>query len=143
MFGGKGKNQERGEINMHTKEKQEKFIELRARGYSFDRIVKEIEVSKPTLIKWQSEFEKEIKNFEYFIYQGLIEKYKLDKELRYKNYSEALEKINRELSGRDFTTMSIRDLILLKNDIEKDFNKEIQGIKYHTGEMVDHEPLCV
>jgi hypothetical protein len=31
--------------------------------------------------------------------------------------------------------MSIRDLILLKNDIEKDFNKEIQGIKYHTGKM--------
>ncbi|MGA3015003.1 MAG: hypothetical protein ABSD71_13325, partial [Bacteroidales bacterium] len=62
---------------MLSKDKQEKFIELRAKGYSFDRIVKEIEVSKPTLIKWQTEFQNEIKNFEYAIYQGLIEKYKL------------------------------------------------------------------
>lgn len=122
---------------MHTKEKQEKFIELRAKGYSFDRIVKEIEVSKPTLIKWQSEFENEIKNFEYAIFQGLIESYKIGREKRVKGLTEVLEKINNELSGRDLTTFSMRDLILLKAEIEKDFNKETQDIKYHTGEMKD------
>jgi len=120
---------------MLSKDKKEKFIELRAKGYSFDRIVKEIEVSKPTLIKWQTEFQNEIKNFEYAIYQGLIEKYKLGKEKRFQGFTDVLEKINDELSGRDLSTFSIRDLILLKAEIEKDFNNVIQGIKYHTGKF--------
>src|SRR5208283_3916339 len=124
---------------MLPKEKQEKFIELRARGYSFDRIVKEIEVSKPTLIKWQSEFEKEIKNFEYAVFQGLIESYKIGREKRVKGLTDVMENINKELSGRDLSKFSLRDLILLKAETEKDLNKETQDIKYHTGEMVNHD----
>ena len=41
---------------------KEKFIELRARGLSFNKIAEEIEVSKPTLLKWSSEFSEEIAN---------------------------------------------------------------------------------
>ncbi len=122
---------------MISKDKQEKFIELRAKGYSFDSIVKEIEVSKPTLIKWQTELKREIKNFEYAIYQGLIESYKKGREKRVQGFTELLEKINKELVSRELTTFTIKDLLLLKTELQQDFNKEIQNIKYHTGEMKD------
>ena len=39
---------------------KEKFIQLRAKGLSFDKIAKQIKISKPTLLKWSEEFEKEI-----------------------------------------------------------------------------------
>ena len=39
---------------------KEKFIEMRAQGISFAKISKEINVSKPILIEWNREFEKEI-----------------------------------------------------------------------------------
>ena len=41
---------------------KEKFVELRAQGLSFKKIADEIQVSKPILIKWNSEFNKEITN---------------------------------------------------------------------------------
>lgn len=46
---------------MSKSETVEKFIELRALGYTFDEIVRELTVSKPTLIKWGKEYENQIK----------------------------------------------------------------------------------
>jgi transposase len=45
---------------MKTNNEKEKFIELRARGLSFSKIAEEIGVSKPILIKWNSELRKEM-----------------------------------------------------------------------------------
>ena len=41
-------------------EKQQKFIELRAEGLSFDEIAKRVNISKPTLIKWSKELKDKI-----------------------------------------------------------------------------------
>jgi len=46
---------------MSKLESVEKFIELRALGHTFDEIVRELTVSKPTLIKWGKEYENQIK----------------------------------------------------------------------------------
>ena len=47
---------------MHTVETKDKFIELRAKSWSFDRIAEELNVSKRTLIRWQEEFGIQIEN---------------------------------------------------------------------------------
>ena len=39
---------------------RKRFIKLRAQGYTFRAIQKEINVSRPTLIKWSRWFEKQI-----------------------------------------------------------------------------------
>lgn len=44
---------------------KEKFIQLRAKGVSFDKISKETSSSKPTLLKWSEEFEGETVNLAY------------------------------------------------------------------------------
>lgn len=46
---------------MSKSETVEKFIELRALGYTFDEIVDELKISKPTLIKWGKKYENQIK----------------------------------------------------------------------------------
>ena len=57
---------------MKTKDEKEKFIELRASGLSFDKIASMLNISKPVLISWSVEFQKEIKNLEYFRYQAIL-----------------------------------------------------------------------
>jgi transposase len=39
---------------------RERFMELRAKGHSFDKISEELKVSKPTLIQWRKDLEKQI-----------------------------------------------------------------------------------
>ena len=39
-----------------TNKDRTNFIELRAQGFSFEKISKELNISKPTLMKWEKHF---------------------------------------------------------------------------------------
>jgi len=65
---------------MKNNEDKENFIALRAQGISFDKISTEIGVSKPTLLKWDQEFAKEIANLRYLEADSLLTQYKLAKQ---------------------------------------------------------------
>ena len=54
---------------------KEKFIEMRAQGISFAKISKESNVSKPILIEWNREFEKEIAHLQFLATEELLEQY--------------------------------------------------------------------
>ena len=47
---------------MNDQETIARFIFLRSQGWSFNRITVELNISKPTLIKWSREFRFEIQN---------------------------------------------------------------------------------
>ena len=47
---------------MHTPETQQKFIELRSREWTYDRIAAELGVAKSTLIEWSRKFRFDINN---------------------------------------------------------------------------------
>ena len=47
---------------MELLQTKERFIELRAKGWSFDKIAKEIGKAKQTLIDWSKELQDEIAN---------------------------------------------------------------------------------
>lgn len=57
-------------------EKQAKFIELRAKGNSYDNIVKQLGVSKNTLLKWSKELATEIEDAVIFEKDALMERHK-------------------------------------------------------------------
>lgn len=59
---------------MNKQETVEKFIELRALGYTFDYIVEEIKVSKPTLIKWGKLYKDRIAEVERKLTEELAER---------------------------------------------------------------------
>ncbi len=92
---------------------KEKFIELRAQGYSFDRIAKELGKAKQTLIDWSKDLQEEIANRRALELEALYEGYYLLKEAKIKKYGAILSKITTELEERDFKNVSTGRLLEL------------------------------
>ena len=93
----------------------ERFIELRAKGLSFDKIAKELKKAKQTLIDWSKAYQEEIANLKALELEALQEQYFLQKEARLKTFGEMLNKIKAELETRDFSevpTARLLDLLL-------------------------------
>lgn len=92
---------------------KDKFIELRAQGYSFDKIAKELGKAKQTLIDWSKELQEEIANRRALELEALYEGYYLLKEAKIKKYGAILSKITTELENRDFKNVSTGRLLEL------------------------------
>lgn len=103
-------------------EVKEKFIELRAKGWTFDKIAKELHKRKATLIDWSKELESEIANRKAIELEVLYEKHYLLKEQRIEKLGNLLNKIINEIENRnlkDIPTGKLFDLLLK-------YNKEIK-----------------
>jgi len=98
---------------MKDQETKERFVELRARGLSFDKISKELKVSKQTLIDWSRGLQEEIGNLKAIELEALQEKYFLTKEKRIELFGERLKAIKEELDKRDLKDVSTDKLIEL------------------------------
>lgn len=98
-----------------TLDEKQRFIELRARGYSFAKISLEIKVSKATLIEWSKEEPvlREIHNQKSLCIDELQEKYAITKRHRVEVFGEVLNKLKEELSSRDLSTLPTDKLINL------------------------------
>jgi len=100
---------------MESTELKEKFICLRAQGFSFDRISKELGKSKQTLVNWSREFDEEITNLKGIELEALNEQYYLSKRRKIEVLGETLNKLKSELDKRDLTdvpTDKLMDLFL-------------------------------
>ena len=98
---------------MELLETKERFIELRAKGWSFDKIAKEIGKAKQTLIDWSKELEEEIANCKALELEALYERYYLLKEAKIQKYGAILSKITNELESRDFNNVPTGRLLEL------------------------------
>jgi hypothetical protein len=97
---------------------KESFIELRAKGFSYDRIARELKTNKQTLIDWSKELQDEIANRKALELETLYESFYLLKEYRLKNFGNLLNKIEKELQARDLSdvpTDKLLDLFLKYN----------------------------
>ena len=103
-------------INLDQKEK---FIELRAKGWSFDRIAKELGRAKQTLIDWSKDLQEEIANRKALELEALYETYYLQRESRLQMFGVMLTKIKKEVESRDLSdvpTDKLLDLFLKYNN---------------------------
>lgn len=82
-------------------EKQAKFIELRAKGNSYDTIVKKLRVSKNTLLKWDKEFKAEISDATEYQKDLLLERYHMTELHLLEMYGEELKTIRENLLDWD------------------------------------------
>jgi hypothetical protein len=118
---------------MKNNQDKENFIQLRAQGLSFDKIAKEISTSKPTLLKWDEEFSKEIANYRYIEADTLLSQYSLVKTHRIESLSLLLQKATDALKDRDFSDTSTKDLISIVFNLQGRLGQELENIEYHTG----------
>lgn len=103
---------------MELTETKQKFIELRAKGLSFDKIAKEMNKSKQTLIDWSRELSGEIANLKAIQLEEMYQSYHLLKENRLQTLGTLLKKIKAEVETREFTdipTDKLLDLLLKYN----------------------------
>lgn len=117
------------------------FIQLRAKGWSYDKIAKELGKAKQTLIDWSKELEHEIANLKATELEALYESYYLLKENRIKTVGGLLNKITEEAMSRDLSdvpTDKLFDLLLKYNDKMKE---EIVDPIYKTSEEITEDRI--
>jgi len=127
-------------------DKQAKFIELRGKGMSFQKIADEIGVSKPTLIKWNGELLEQVKEAQYMELENLVEQYGLFRKKRFEVYCKALNSALKEFQERAETgelkevpTDKLLNLVeQLEKRVEKDTSRELLSVRvkdnFHFGE---------
>ena len=93
---------------------QTKFILLRSDGISFDKIAKELKVSKVTLIQWSKLFEDDIKELQFLQMVEIKKQYSNTVAKRYETLLQQLDKIDNAILEADLLETPLKDLIQLQ-----------------------------
>ena len=108
---------------MHDENTVQRFIELRAQGWSYARLMTELNVTKPTLIVWSRKHQFQLQNLKAIELEALGEKWLASTADRVNRLGEQLLKVEGELSQRnlgDLTTLQLYTLALsLRRQIEQ------------------------
>lgn len=105
-------------------EEKNQFIDLRAKGYSYSKIAKELGISKGTLTQWNEELKADITRLKCLQLEELYTKYLMSKEARIKLLGGSLEKVNEEIERRDFTTLPLDKLLDFQVRLIKELKDE-------------------
>ena len=101
---------------MKNAKDKERFIELRAEGRSYADIAAALNVSKPTLIAWGKELQKEVANARTLRLDALFEKYAVAKSKRVEVFGKRLDAILTELDTRPLSDVKTDALLKLALD---------------------------
>ena len=124
---------------MEPLETKEKFIELRAKGWSFDKIAKELGKAKQTLIDWSKELEDEIANLKALELEALYEKHYLLKENRIETFGVLLRKLKDEVMSRDLSDVPTDKLLELLLKYNSQVKEEIVEPIYKSSQELIEE----
>jgi len=115
-----------------------RFIFMRSQGWSFNRIAVELNVSKPTLIKWSRQHQIEIENLKATEIEGLAEKHFRMRHVRWEALAKQLTKIEEEIDKRDLEEIPASRLHAIAAQLRSEINQEIGGVQF--SELADHIP---
>lgn len=90
---------------------KQKFIEMRAKGVSFNKIARELKVAKSTLIEWSKSYLTEIENLKAIELEALQEQFYLTKAARIELLGQQMKRIIKEVESRDFSDVSTEKLL--------------------------------
>lgn len=124
---------------METTELKERFIELRAKGWSYDKIAKETGKAKQTLIDWSKELQDEIANRKALELEALYESYYLMRENRLQTFGAMLTKIKEEVERRDLSDVPTDKLLELLLKYNSQVKEEIVEPIYKSSQEIKEE----
>lgn len=110
---------------MIIQEVKQEFIEMRASGVTYEEISESLDVSRTTLHKWNKEFRNQIKETKDVLNKTLLEQFELAEKTKLELLTKKLNEIYLTIKNIAPETLNIRDLILIKELIEKDIGKII------------------
>lgn len=122
-----------------TQKTKEQFIELRAEGMSYEKIAKQLKVSKATLIAWARVHETDISNLKAIAQEALQERYKAGQKHRLELWSEQLEMVRKELKTRGLADIPTPKLIELLDTLSEKLKNETEPIRFKSEEYTKNE----
>jgi len=127
-----------------TFEQMQQFIELRAENVSYEKIAKQIKVSKTTLINWAKDCELEIQNRRAVTQDALNDQYKAGQQHRLQMWSEQLEAVREELKKRGLKDVPTVKLIELLDTLTSKLQGEAYDVRFKSKpvkKLLEVEPL--
>jgi hypothetical protein len=107
---------------MNNKEPEliDRFVELRAQGWTFARMEAELGVSKPTLITWSRKHHHRIQNLRALASEALAEQCKVSRQECIANLGEDVQRIRAEIARRNLNDLSTARLFALAALLRKE-----------------------
>jgi transcriptional regulator len=102
-----------------------KFVELRATGYTYEKICSQLKITKPTAIKWGKLFEEEIKEQQKYLISRIFSERIIEEE---QGILVSLEQIRRKRKMNLKSKLSEKIEKRLLKKLDKIFNKKIKAI---------------
>jgi hypothetical protein len=115
---------------MHTDQTIQRFIELRSQGWTFARLIAELNVSKPTLIAWSRKYQFQIQNLRAIELEALADKWLTSVSDRVNSLGEQLRRVESELAGRDMKDLSTSQLYLLARRLRRQIEQTAGPVQF-------------
>ena len=120
----------------HTMAEKIRFMEMRANGYSFGKIAAEMGISKPTLIKWAVQYEDEIETLAATELEMVLDRHGLIRQQEAEAIATQLERVGKAIEAQDLNKLPLRDLLLMKNNLEGKLAEYVRASRIHTGKDI-------
>jgi hypothetical protein len=117
---------------MKDNETIQKFIELRAQGCSYKRLMTELNVTKPTLIAWSRKHQFEIQNLKAIELETLGEKWLASTTERVNAWGDQLRRVETELAGRDLAALNTPQLFSVARGLRRQIEQATGTVQFTT-----------
>jgi len=117
---------------MHDEKTVQRFIELRACGWTYARLQTELNASKPTLIAWSRKHQFQIQNLKAIEMEALSEKWLASITDRVNTLGEQLRKVEGELATRDPADLSTPQLFALARSLRRQIEQATGPLSFTT-----------
>ena len=125
---------------MNDQETMARFILMRSQGWSFNRIAVELNVSKPTLIKWGRQYQFEIANLRTTETEALAERIFRQRHERWEVLARQLTRLEEEIEKRDLEEIPASRLHAIAAALRAEINRETGHVHFsETCKQIPHE----
>lgn len=115
---------------MHNDKTTQRFIELRAQGWSYARLMTELNVTKPTLIAWSRKHQFQVQNLKAIELEALREKWLASTAARVAALGGQLQKVEDELAKRDPAALSTPQLFALARSLRAQIEQATGPVQF-------------
>jgi len=117
---------------MHDNQTVQRFIERRAQGWTYARLITELNVSKPTLIAWSRKHQFQIQNLKAIELEALREKWLASTTDRVNALGEQLRQVETELAKRDVSSLPTPQLHTLARSLRRQIEQATGPMRFTT-----------
>ena len=117
---------------MYDEKTVQRFMELRASGWTYARLMTELNTSKPTLIGWSRKYQFEIQNLKAIELESLADQWLASVQDRVKAWGEQLRKVETELANRDVADLTTAQLYTLARSLRRQIEEATGPVRFTT-----------